>query len=81
MLIHEAILATDKEHPLIKRTSWDQGGGYPWPTPQKILPTNGPNCCIFYGIDAPEAGWTPRKDDLTADDWVTARFPHGPRRP
>ena len=80
MLLHEAILATDKEHPLVKRTSWDQGVGYPWPMAQKIQPTNGPDCCIFYGIGSPRAGWSPRKDDLTADDWVTVGYSLGPNR-
>ncbi len=71
MNICEAILAIDSKHPYITRKSWNKGIVHHKPMVFAIQPTDGPDCCIVYGVAKPLPRWQPARADLTADDWVT----------
>ena len=74
MLIHEAVHATTREKPNIRRTSWHyhflldlrKAPGLMI----RVLPTNSPDCTlVFSPIEGCTGKWSPTRDDLLADDW------------
>lgn len=70
--IHEAIKATSKRKPFITRRAW--GGivtNEAHKTAIKIQPTDTPAGCVVVSEVTKDLrpGWTPRAEDLAADDW------------
>lgn len=70
MYIHEAILATNKQKPFIRRRSWAYLTSRPVHS-VKIQPTNSPDGCVIESVtkNSPRHGWQPMEGDLVADDW------------
>lgn len=72
MDIRTAILSRTADKPYITRKAWECITDHPCSACIRVLPTDGPDCCIMlseYGR-TPCRGWQPRREDLVADDWV-----------
>lgn len=75
MYIHEAIAAISSKTPYIARKAWECITDHSCGACIKVLPTDGPDCCIILSEYArtPFRGWQPQRGDLIADDWELVR--------
>lgn len=76
MFIHEAVQKTSLERPMITRKAWVYPTSEPGPG-IVIMPTDSPNGCMIVRSEPFAQGhtlWTPKKEDLLADDWYPVRL-------